>query len=99
MLLAFDFGALALALGCLTGSRGMALGITSATAAAAYVISSLAGVVEWVHHLRHLSPIYWSVGQNQIEGGLAVGSLTALGLTGLVLAGVALLAFHRLDLR
>ena len=46
VLLAFDFGALALAVGCLTGSRGVALGITSAAAAAAYVISSLAGVVD-----------------------------------------------------
>ena len=99
VLLAFDFGALALAVGCLTGSRGVALGITSAAAAAAYVISSLAGVVDAVRHLRHLSPIYWSVGQNQVEGGLAGGSLTALVLTGVVLAGVALWAFHRLDLR
>lgn len=99
VLLAFDFGALALALGCLTGSRGVSLGITSAVAAAAYVISSLAGVVDWVQRVRHLSPIYWSVGQNQVEGGLAAGSLAVLALTGLVLAGVALLAFHRLDLR
>lgn len=99
VLLAFDFGALALALGCLTGSRGLALGITSATAAAAYVISSLAGVVNWVHKLRHLSPIYWSVGQNQVDGGVAAGSLAALVITAFALAGVALLAFHRLDLR
>lgn len=77
----------------------MALGITSASAGAAHVISSLAGVVDRVHHLRHLSPIYWSVGQNQIEGGLAGGFLAALVLTGLGLACVALLAFHRLDLR
>ena len=99
VLLAFDFGALALALGCLTGSRGMALGVSSATAAAAYVISSLAGVVHWVHELRHLSPMYWSVGQNQVGEGLAVGSFAALSLTGLALGGVGLLAFSRLDLR
>ncbi len=54
--------------------------------------------MDWVHHLRHLSPIYWAVGQNQVEGGLAAGSLAVLVLTGLVLAVVALVALHRLDL-
>ena len=99
MLLAFDFGALALALGCLTGSRGVALGVTAAVAAAAYVISSLSGVVQWVHQLRDLSPIYWSVGQNQVGAGLAAGSFAVLVITGLALAGVSLWAFRRLDLR
>ncbi len=99
VLLAFDFGALALALGCLTGSRGVALGVTAAVAAAAYVISSLSGVVHWVHQLRDLSPIYWSVGQNQVGAGLAAGSLAVLLLTGLVLAVASLWAFKRLDLR
>lgn len=98
VLLAFDFGAMALAVGCLTGSRGVALGLTSAVAAAAYVTSSLAGVVDWVHDLRHLSPIYWSVGQNQVEAGLAAGSLAALVLTGVLLSAVALVAFRRMDL-
>lgn len=99
VLLAFDLGALALALGCLTGSRSPALGVTAAVAAAAYVISTLAGVVDWVHPLRHLSPIFWSVGQNQVETGLAPGSLAALVLTGLVLAGLSWWGFQRLDLR
>lgn len=55
------------------GSRSVALGVSSALAAAAYVVSSLAGVVDWVHRLRHLSPIFWSVAQNQVGTGLAGG--------------------------
>ncbi len=99
MLMSFDFGMLALALGCLTGSRGIALGATSAVAATAYLASSLAGAVDWMHGLRHLSPMYWAVGQNQVEDGLATHSLTALLVTGVTLSGLALWAFHRLDLR
>ncbi|MEO6413690.1 MAG: ABC transporter permease subunit [Pedococcus sp.] len=99
VLLSYDFGVLALAVGCLTGSRGLALGATSALAAASYLTSSLAGAVDWLHALRHLSPIYWSVGQNQIVDGLAPGSFAALAVTGLLLSGVAQWAFRRLDLR
>ncbi len=98
-LMSLDFGLLALALGCLTGSRGLALGVTAALAATSYVISSLSGAVEWVHRLRHVSPIYWSVGQNQVENGLGAGSLAALVLSGVALGALALWAFARLDLR
>lgn len=98
-LLAFDFGALALATGCLTGSRGAALGVSAAFAALSYVISSLAGAVDWMHGLRHFSPIFWSVGQNQVENGLSTASLAALVGTGTALVAVAVWAFHRLDLR
>ena len=43
-LLGIDFGVLAMLVGAATGSRGTALGITSALAAASYLISSLAPV-------------------------------------------------------
>jgi ABC-2 type transport system permease protein len=99
VLLAFDFGALALAVGCLTGSRGVALGVTSAVAAAAYVISSLAVAVDWVHRIRNASPIYWAVGQNQLQVGLAMSSLVALIITGAALGAAAWWSFRRLDLR
>ncbi|SDP41059.1 ABC-2 type transport system permease protein [Pedococcus dokdonensis] len=99
VLLAYDFGVLALALGCLTGSRGLSLGVASALAAASYLMSSLAGVVDWLHDLRHLSPIYWSVGQDQIVKGLAPGSFAALVIAGVLLSSVAVWAFRRLDLR
>ena len=99
VLMAFDFGAIALATGCLTGSRGAALGVSAAFAAMSYVISSLAGAVDWMHGLRHLSPIFWSVGQDQVEHGLALQSLAALVVVGAVLVGLALWAVERLDVR
>ena len=52
VLLGVDFGLLALLVGVASGSRGLALGLTSALAAASYVLSSLAPVVGWIRPLR-----------------------------------------------
>ena len=49
VLLGIDFGVLAMLIGAVTGSRGAAVGLASTFAAAAYLISSLASVVPWLH--------------------------------------------------
>ena len=46
--LGIDLGLIALALGAATRSRGTAIGITTALAAASYLLSSLAPVVHWL---------------------------------------------------
>ncbi|GAB90125.1 ABC transporter permease subunit [Gordonia rhizosphera] len=97
-LLAFDFGAVALLVGALTGHRGLALGIASGVAAAAYLISSLAPVINAVHTIRWLSPFYWAVGANQLVDGVSAADFAALAILGLVLAALSLVAFERLDI-
>lgn len=97
LLLGIDFGALAMLIGALTGSRAVALGITSTVAAATYLISSLAPLVHWLHPARVLSPFYWAVGNGQIASGLSVGSIVVLVVTGLVLLAATMTAFERLD--
>lgn len=99
VLLGAVFGALALLLGALTGSRGTALGATSAIAAVAYLISSLAPVVPAIHTIRILSPFYWSVGAGQISTGLAWGHAVALAVTAAALLATAVLAAGRMDVR
>lgn len=47
LLLGVDFGLLSMALGVLTGTRGLTLGLTTAIAAASYLISSLGPAVGW----------------------------------------------------
>ena len=98
LLLAIDFGALALLLGALTGSRGLALSVSSAVAAAAYLISSLAPAIGWLHPLRFASPFYWALGNDPLQNGLPIGSALALGATAVLLLGAATLAMKRLDL-
>ena len=98
LLLGIDFGLVALAVGAATGHRGTALGMASGVAAASYLISSMAPVVGWIHPARFASLFYWSVGNNQLNSGLSAGELAVLVVTGLVLAGLAVAAFDRLDL-
>jgi len=96
-LLGLVFGALALAIGALTGSRGLALGITAGIAALTYLINSLAPVVDWLHPRRFVSPFFYAVGDNQLQHGLAWGWAALLAAMTVVFAAAALAAFRRLD--
>jgi beta-exotoxin I transport system permease protein len=96
-LLGLLFGALALLIGATTGSRGIALGITSAVAAITYLISSLAPSVHWIHPARYASPFFYAVGDNQLQHGLPLTWAAVLAGTTLVFAAAAVVAFNRLD--
>jgi ABC-2 type transport system permease protein len=97
VLLAIDFGALAMLVGARTGSRGAALGIASTAAAAAYLISSLAPVVHWLHPARFASPFFYAVGDGQLSRGLsAVDAAVLLAVAG-AFTVAAVVAFERLD--
>jgi ABC-2 type transport system permease protein len=98
LLLAIDFGALALLVGALTGSRGVALSVSSIAAAAAYLISSLAPAINWLHPLRYASPFYWALGNDPLQDGLPLGSALALGAAAVALLVAAGVALRRLDL-
>lgn len=98
VLLGVVFGALALLIGALTGSRGLALGISSALAAASYVVSSLAPVVSAIRPLRFVSPFYYAVGDNQLVDGPGTGLLVLAGLA-VIIGTAAVVAFERLDVR
>lgn len=98
-LLGLLFGCLALLIGAAIGSRGPALGITSAAAATAYLISSLASTVHWLRPARYLSPFFYAVGDNQLQHGLPLAWAGTLLVTTLVFASAAVVAFDRLDVR
>jgi len=99
LLLGIDFGAIAMLIGAVTGSRATTLGVTSALAAAAYLISSLAPVVSWLRPARYGSPFFYAVGDGQVSHGLPLGwAAVLIGVAALATAG-CLLAFDRLDVR
>ena len=98
VLLGVDFGALAMLIGAVSGSRGSALGITSGVAALAYLLNSLAPVISWLHRARFASPFYYAVGNSQLVNGLSVGDGLALAGVALVLGAAAVVAFERLDI-
>ena len=97
VLLGIDFGALALLVGALSGSRAIALGVTSSLAAASYLVSSLAPVTHWVRPLRFESLFYWAVGNAQLRTGLSVTSSVVLVGFAAVTLGAAVRAFERQD--
>jgi len=97
-LLGLALGALALALGCIRGDRGLSIGVASAVGVAAYFLNSLATAVKWLEPYRKLSPFYYYIGADPLANGLNLGHAAVLiGLTAVFLA-VALFAFQRRDL-
>jgi ABC-2 type transport system permease protein len=99
VLLGAAFGFLALALGGGTGQRGLAIGISAALAAGAYLLSALAPQVPVLKPWRVLSPFYWSVGNGQLSAGLGWDGFVVLA--GLCAAGLlaSVVAFDRHDVR
>jgi ABC-2 type transport system permease protein len=61
VLLALCFGGIAIAIWSLFGS-GPAIGVTAATAAAAWFLNGLGAIVDSLAPLRVLSPFYWYLG-------------------------------------
>lgn len=97
LLLGVDFGAIAMLVGAATGSRGTALGITSALAAAAYLVSSLAPVVGWLHPARFASPFFYAVGDGQVSHGLSPAWAGVLVAIAVAAVSACLVVFERLD--
>ena len=98
-LLGLAFGTFALALGCITGNRGLSLGVASATAIAAYFLNALVPLVDSLAPLQKLSPFYYYIGSDPLTNGLSLLHVTVLvGLTAIAL-GVALFSFERRDLQ
>jgi ABC-2 type transport system permease protein len=59
VLIALVFGTLALAVGSVTGRRGLAIGVAGAAAVAAYLVFSLAEVLSWLGTVQKASPWYY----------------------------------------
>jgi len=98
-LLGLVFGALALALGCVRGNRGLSMGGASALGVAAYFLNALAPLAETLEPLQKLSPFYYYISSDPLTNGLDFTHTAVLiGLT-LVALAVALVTFERRDLR
>ena len=98
MLLGIDFGLLALGIGARTGARGTAIGIAATVAAASYLVSAMAPLVDWLKPLRYLSLFYWSVANDQLENGVSVGAFALLVGVAVALGSWSVWEFRRHDL-
>jgi ABC-2 type transport system permease protein len=95
--LGLAFGALALALGGVTGRRSVAAGGSAAVAVAMYLVNGLAPVVaDW---LQYLTFFHYYQGHEPLRNGVDLGQLAVLGAVTAVLLAVAAAGFRDRDLR
>ena len=88
-LLGLVFGALALAIGGITGRRGMTLGVAAGIAVAAFFLYGLAPLVDALEPAQKLSPFWWYLGPKPLSNGFAVlFVLMILWIAGAVAAAV-----------
>ena len=98
-LLALVFGALALAVGALTGHGTLSRAVPAVVAVVAYVVNGLAPVVSWLRPVQKLSPFYQYVGHDPLRHGVSWPSVAVAVATVVVLAAVAVIGFRRRDIR
>jgi len=98
-LLGIDFGMLALALGCATGSRGLAIGGTAGLALLSYFVNALSPVVDTVRHFQNFSLFYYYIGGEPLVNGLNAGHVVIMLAVAAVILGLAILGFRRRDIR
>ena len=98
LLVGLAFGAIAFAVGCATGHRGLALGVTGAFAVFSYVTNAIAPSVDALGWLRPLSPFRWYLHPDPLVAGIE--PVNVVVLLGVVAAGyvVAWLTFDQRDL-
>jgi ABC-2 type transport system permease protein len=97
-LLALAFGSLALALGCWTGNRALAIGLVGALFVVTYFINALAPLVEVLDDIQAISPFFYYLEANPVRNGIdwthaaVLATITAVGFA------AALVGFERRDL-
>jgi ABC-2 type transport system permease protein len=98
-LLAASFGSIALAVGCYTGRRALALGIAGALATLTYVLNVLASAVRGLAPLRPLSPFRWYLEPDPLRFGVRGWNVLVLVAVTTVAYALAWWSFERRDLR
>jgi ABC-2 type transport system permease protein len=98
-LLAVAFGTIALAVGCFSGRRSLAAGVTGAVATSAYVVNVLAQVVDALSPLRPLSPFRWYLDPDPLLHGVGAANVVVLCAITAAAYGAAWRSLERRDLR
>lgn len=98
LLLGLFFGALALALGSLTGRRGQAVGIAAAFAVATFFLYSLSEVVRGLKPWSRLSPFYYYLAAEPLKRGLNGIHTLVLLASALALTALSAYLFERRDI-
>jgi ABC-2 type transport system permease protein len=96
--LAIAYGAVAFMLGAGTGRKGLAIGVAVALAVAAYLVNSLAALVDALEPAQKLSPFYHYAAGDPLHQGLDPWHTLVLLAVASAAAAVGVIAFGRRDL-
>jgi len=97
-LLAMAFGSIALAIGCATGRRGLAIGVTAGIAAGTWLLDMLVPAIDAISWLQRLSPFHYYLQPEPMMNGIGWGGSAVLAAISAVAFGAALTLFERRDL-
>jgi ABC-2 type transport system permease protein len=97
-LLGLAFGALALLVGSATGSKGVAIGVSSGVAVFTFIFDTLAPSVKTLRTLQFLSPFHYYSGHQPITNGFNGTDILVLVGISVVMLAMALESFERRDL-
>jgi ABC-2 type transport system permease protein len=98
-LLGAVFGALALAISAAMGPRGHAAAISGAVAFAAFILYSLAPVVESLDEVQRASPFYWYQSDDPVANGFNLGHTGVLVAATAAMIAIAVWLFDRRDVQ
>ncbi len=98
-LLVVAFGTMSLAIGCATGRRGIAIGITGGLATLMYILNVLASSVNGLSWSRPLSLFRWYLEPDPLIRGLTATNVAVFVAVIAVAYAVAFFTFERRDLR
>lgn len=99
ILLGWHFGAFALLLGCVTGRRGLSIGLAAAAAILAYVVNGLALLVDFLEPYRRFSPFFHYIGNEPLRHGLGADHVAVLLGATAGMGALAVVAYARRDIR
>ncbi len=97
VLLALAYGALAVLVGAATGRRALTAGVVAAAAVAAYLVASLASLVDVLEPAKLASPFYQYSAGDPLRNGLAAGHTVLLAAIGVFAGALAPFALERRD--
>jgi beta-exotoxin I transport system permease protein len=98
LLLGLAFGAIALAIGCATGHRGLALGTTGGLAVLTFIVNAIAPSVDALGWARPLSPFRWYLDPDPLVDGVSLENVLVLATISVIAWVAAEITFQRRDL-
>ena len=96
-MLAIAYGAVAFMLAAATGRKSLAVGVTVALAVAAYLVNSLAALVDVLEPFQKISPFYHYAAGDPLHQGLDPWHTLFLVAVGAVAAVAGVVLFGRRD--